>query len=292
MKIGRILFCVLLFASLGRVSAQVTVQVSTEQDQFLPGEAIPAVVRITNRSGQTLTFGQNPDWLKFSMEARDGYLVMKNGDAPVTGEFSLESSEFANIRVNLAPYFQLSKPGHYTITAAVSIPQWKREVLSHPKGFDLIQGARLWEQAFGVPKKAGDTNSPPEMRRYALQEVNYLRSRITLYAQVINNDGKVDHVLPIGPMISFGQPEPEVDKFSNLHILYQNGPRNFSYVVINPDGELIKRQNYEYTTRPRIMADADGNLAVVGGTRRISRDDVPPPNLSAGQNAPAPTTIP
>ena len=292
MKIGRILFCVLLLASLGRLSAQVTVEVTTTQDQFLPGEALPAVVRITNRSGQTLNFGKDPDWLKFSIEAGDGYLVMKNGDTPVTGEFSLESSEFASVRVNLAPYFQLSKPGHYTITAAVSIPQWKREVLSSPKGFDLIQGARLWEQAFGVPKKSSDTNAMPEMRRYALQEANYLRSRLMLYAQVIDNDGKVNRVLAIGPMISFGQPEPQVDKVSNLHVLYQNGPRSFSYVVVNPDGDLIKRETYEYTTRPRIMADADGNLTVVGGTRRITRDDIPPPNLSAGQNVSAPTTNP
>lgn len=286
-KIGRLLSCVLLLASLGRLSAQVTVEVLSDQDEFLPGEAIPAAVRIVNRSGQTLKLGQNEGWLKFSVAARDGYIVVKNGDAPVAGEFTLESSERATVRVNIAPYFQLSKPGHYTITATVQIPAWKREILSAPLGFDLIDGARLWEQEFGVPKKGGDANAEPEMRRYALQEANYLRSHLTLYAQVFGEGGKVIKVQPIGPMVSFGQPEPRVDKSSNLNILYQNGPRSFSYVVLNPDGEIIKRQTYDYTTRPRLLADAEGNLNVVGGARRITHDDVPPPS-TAGQDVSAP----
>ena len=271
-----------------RLSAQVTVEVLTDQDEFLPGEAIPVVTRITNRSGQTLTFGRDQGWLKFSIQGHEGYVAM-NGEAPVTGEFTLQSSERANVRVNIAPYFQLTKTGHYLVTAAVTVPEWKRQISSSPKAFDVIQGARLWEQEFGVPKAPGDTNAVPEMRRYALQQANYLRSRIILYVQVTDTAGKINKVLPVGPMISFGQPEPQVDKMSNLHVLYQNGPRMFSYVVVNPDGELIKRQTYDFTTRPRITADADGNLTVVGGTRRITHDDVPPPKSSAGNDVSAPT---
>ena len=56
---------VLLFASLGRLSAQVTVEVLTDQDEYLPGEAIPVIARITNRSGQTLKLGHDRGWLKF-----------------------------------------------------------------------------------------------------------------------------------------------------------------------------------------------------------------------------------
>jgi hypothetical protein len=288
-KNARLLFCALLFASITRLSAQVTVEVLTAQDEFLPGEAIPVIARITNRSGQTLKLGRDEGWLKFSIEARDGYVAYKNGDAPVAGEFTLESSERANVRVNLAPYFQLPKPGHYTITASVVIPEWNRDISSDPKGFDIIQGARLWEQDFGVPKLPGDTNPAPVMRHYALQEANYLRSHLTLYVQVNDDTGKLNKVLPIGPMVSFGQPDPRVDKLSNLHVLYQNGPRTFSYTVVNPDGDLILRQTYDYTTRPRLMPDADGNLMIVGGTRRISRDDIPSPKFSAGNDIPAPT---
>jgi hypothetical protein len=285
-KNASLLFCVLLSASIVRLPAQMTVEVLTDQDQFLPGESIRVIARVTNRSGQTLKLGRDNNWLKFSIEAKDGYVVFKNGDVPVAGEFTLESAEFANVKVDLAPYFQISKAGRYAITATVYIPEWGQAVSSAPKGFDVIKGARVWEQDFGVPK----TNGVPEMRRYALQQANYLRSHLTLYAQVTDTTGKVNKVVPIGPMVSFGQPEPKVDKESNLHILYQNGPRSFSYTVINPDGEIITRQTYDYTTRPQLLPDSNGNLTVVGGTRRITRDDIPPLKSSVVNDAPTPPT--
>jgi hypothetical protein len=286
-----LLFCALLFASVCRLSAQVTVEVSTYQDEFLPGEAIPVVVKITNRSGQALKLGQSAGWLKFSIEARDGYVAFKNGEVPVPGDVTIESAQWASVRVDLAPYFQLPKAGHYAISASVDVPEWKQQIRSEKKWFDVIQGARLWEQEFGVPKAAGNTNALPEMRKYALQEANYLRSRLTLYVQVTDVSGKINKVLPIGPMISFGQPDPKVDRVSNLHVLYQTGPRSFSYIVINPDGEMITRQTYDYTTRPKLMADASGDLGIVGGTRRFTHDDIPPLKTSAGNDIPASTNL-
>ena len=281
-----LLLCVLLFASLGRLSAQVTVEVMTDQDEFLPGEAIPVIARIINRSGQTLKFGPETGWLRFAIQAKQGYVGMKNGEPPIDAEFTLESSERADVRVNLAPYFQLEKTGHYQITATVSVPEWKRRIQSDSKGFDVIKGARIWEQEFGVPKTAGDTNAEPEMRLYALQEANYLRSHLMLYVQVTDSNGKANKVQPIGPMISFGQPEAKVDKVSNLHVLYQNGPHSFSYTITNPDCQIIARQTYEYTSRPHMVSDADGNITVDGGTRRISPDDLPAPKVSADVSAP------
>ena len=85
------------------VSAQVTAEVTLEQEQFLGGEALPAAVRVTNRSGQTLHFGSEPDWLTFLVESRDGFIVVKNGEVPVLGEFTLESSKVATRHVDLAP---------------------------------------------------------------------------------------------------------------------------------------------------------------------------------------------
>ena len=280
----------MLFASLGHLSAQVTVEIMTDQDEFLPGEAIPVIARVTNRSGQTLKFSRDQRWLKFVVQAKTGYVAMKHGEPSVDEEFTLESSERADVRVNIAPYFQLEKTGHYQITATVAVPEWKRQIHSDPKGFDVIKGARIWQQDFGVPKSPGDTNAAPEMRLYALQEANYLRNHLILYVQVSDAAGKINRVQPIGPMISFGQPDVKIDKISNLHVLYQNGPRSFSYTITNPDCEIIARQTYDYTSRPRLVADAEGKITVDGGTRRISRDDVPSSKSSAGNDFPPPPT--
>jgi hypothetical protein len=274
-----LIFCVLLL-SISRLCAQVTVEVLTTQDEFLPGEDIPVAARIVNHSGQTLNLGRDNEWLKFSVEARDHFVVMKTGDVPVNQPFTLESSERATVRVNLAPYFNLPRPGRYLITATVTIPQWNQQINSQPKGFDVIQGAKLWEERFGLPKTPGSTNPLPEMRAYALQQANYLHSAITLYVQLSDEAGRINKVFPLGPMVSFGQPEPRVDKLSNLHVLYQNGPRTFIYTVVNPDGKIILRQTYDFTTRPRMIADAEGGIAVAGGARRVNHNDIPAPDFT------------
>jgi hypothetical protein len=265
-----------LFASMGCVSAQVKVEVALEQDQFLPGEALPAAVRITNRSGQTLRLGGDVGWLTFAVQSRDGFIVVKTGEVPVAGEFTLESSKRAIKQVDLSPYFNLKKTGRYSIIATVRIKEWNQVITSEPKPFDIITGAKLWEQEVGVPK-TGATDTAPEVRKYTLQEANYLSTQLRLYFQLTDGSGKVYKVFPIGPMISFSQPEPQVDRLSNLHVLYQNGPHSFSYTVINSEGDVITRQRYDFTTRPRLKADADGNITVTGGVRRVTSDDVPAP---------------
>lgn len=280
MKSFGLFFCILLVSTV-HLSAQLDVQVSTEQDEFLPGEAIPVAARIVNHSGQTLKLGQDNGWLNFSIEGRDGYVVLKTGDVPVNQPFTLESSERATVRVNLAPYFHLPRPGRYLIRATVTIPQWHEQFNSNPKGFDVIKGARLWQEQFGVPKTADSSNGPPELRTYALQEANYLHSRLTLYVQIIDDAGKLNKVFPIGPMVSFGQPEPKIDKSSNLHVLYQDGARTYNYTVIDPDGNVILRQTYDYTTRPRLVANDDGDVIVSGGARRITHYDIPPPTITS-----------
>ena len=83
---------------------------------------------------------------------------------------------------------------------------------------------------------------------------------------------------------------PRLIKLSHLHVLYQNGPRTFSYTVLTPECEIITRQTYDYTSRPRMIADADGNITVEGGTRRISRDDLPAPKSPVVNDVSAPPT--
>ena len=267
-----------------QVAAVVTAEVTLEQEQFLPGEALPVAVRITNRSGQTLRLGGDPDWLTFSVESRDGFIVGKNDEVPVTGEFVLESGNRATRRVDLAPYFNLAQPGRYHIIAQVHIKEWDRQIASDAKSFDVTQGLKLWSEEFGVPPPAGATNPAPEVRKYILQQANYLRGQLKLYLRLTDaTESKVFKVFPLGPIVSFGEPEKQLDNRSNLHVLYQTGARSFAYTVINPDGDVVLRQTYDYaTSRPRLRANQEGDFAIVGGARRVTANDVPPPKPEAG----------
>jgi len=270
----------LLLAGVFPASAQLTVEVLQDQQQFLPGEAMQTAVRIVNRSGQTLRMGSESNWLTFSMETVDGPAVPQMSDVPVAGEFVLESSKMATKRVDLAPYFALNQPGRYSIIATVRVKAWDREINSAPKNFDLIQGTHLWQQEFGIPKTSGDTNAPPEIRKYMLQQANYLKGELRLYVRLTDATGaRTFQVFPVGRMVSFSRPEPQLDQSSNLHLLFANGPHSFSYTVVSPYGELMTRRTYEYlnNARPRLKADENGNIDVTGGTRRLTANDLPPP---------------
>jgi len=279
----------LLLAPLIPLSAQVKVEVVLDQEQFLAGESLPAAVKIRNRSGQTLRMGREADWLTFSVESRDGFVVAKSGEAPVVGEFTLGSSQVATKQVELAPYFALTRPGRYSIIATVRIREWDGQATSEPKSFDIINGATLWTRDFGVPPPAGATNQPPEIRRYTLQQANYLRKQLRLYLRLTDeSESRIIKVLSIGPMFGFSQPEPRVDQRSQLHLLYQNGARTFSYTVVNPDGEIVLRQTHEYIgSRPRLQTGDDGNISVVGGLRRETSDDLPRPPKKTDEAKPA-----
>ena len=262
--------------------AQVGVELLLDQDHFLPGESVPVGVRIVNHSGQTLHFGADDHWLDFSIEGRDGHALPAEAVLAVQGLFDVPASTAATRRIDLAPGFNLSRPGVYWVTATVRVAGWDQALVSKRKSFDVIAGTTLWEADVGVPRPDG---KPPEIRKYALQQAIHLKN-MKLYVRVTDPSGaRVIRVFPIGPLISFSRPERQIDRSSNLHVLYQTGARSFNYSVINPDGLLLVRQTYDYTdTRPVLRVDGDGRIHVGGGARRASADDLPTPMLSPPVN--------
>ena len=259
------------------VRAQVSVEVELAQDKFLPAESVPVAVRVINRSGRTLHLGAHADWLTFSVEGRDGFVVEKTGEVPVVEAFTLASGDVATRRADLAPYFSLARAGGYRVEATVQLRELEGRATSKAKKFDVIEGAIIWSQEFGVPPAAGVTNQPLEVRRYTLLQANYLKSQLRLYFRVSDEaDQRVIKVFPVGPMVSFSEPKEQLDHDNNLHLIYQSGRVDCLYVMITPEGEILRRQTYEYAgTRPRLTADDSGNISVAGGLRRPTSSDLP-----------------
>jgi hypothetical protein len=258
-----------------RAAAQVSVEITMDQEQFLPSEAVPVAVKITNRSGQQLHLGAAADWLTFSVESTDGFIVIKNAEVPVTGEFDLESSQIGIIkRVDLQPYFQMGRHGRYKVIATLRIKDWSASVNSAPKTFDVVNGAKLWSQDFGVP---GVTNSQPEVRKFTLEEANYLRSQLRLYVRVSDqSESQVFKVTTLGQMVSFSDPDAKVDRTSQLHVLWQAGAQVFNYALINANGEVVRQAVYNNAgSRPRLVVNEQGEVAVAGGTRRVKPEELP-----------------
>lgn len=273
----RLVAVLLLLGAWFHVAAQVSVEVVLDQGNYLPGEQLLAGVRIVNRSGQTLHLGEGADWVLFSIEKLNGGLLEQTGHPPVEGAFDLESTKQATMKVDLEPCFDLREPGRYLISATVKLKDWNKVMMTKQVPFDVIEGTKLWEQVFGVPPAPG-TSEPPEVRKYTLQQANYLKDQLRLYLRVSTAEGRVLKLINVGPMISFGQPEPQLDSRSRLHLLYQNGAKRFAYLIVDPAGEIKLRQTYEYTdSRPRLRLDDKGQIAIIGGVRRLMSDDLPAP---------------
>jgi hypothetical protein len=67
-----------------------------------------------------------------------------------------------------------------------------------------------------------------------------------------------------------------LDRLNRLHVLYQSGARVFNYSVVNPDGDIIWQENFDYLdARPRLQTDDNGDITVLGGVRRVKPDDIP-----------------
>jgi hypothetical protein len=108
-----------------------------------------------------------------------------------------------------------------------------------------------------------------------------LHTQKQIYVRVGNESGSQTFALtPVGSMVSFSQPEAQLDRFSNLHILYQGGASSFIYSVVNPDGDIVRREIYDYRdTHPRLGANDDGDIVVIGGVRRVRPDELPSAKL-------------
>jgi hypothetical protein len=283
----------LLAVAAGTARAQVngiTAELELLQDQYLPDEDLQLRVKITNRSGQPLTFGQDTNWITFHIIGENNYLPPKTGEMPVVGEFTLPSGTSGERPFNPTPFYDLRRPGHYRIGATIKIPQWNQENQVIPcksASFTVADGLPIHGLAniqFGVPPPPGVTNVAPEIRNYSLIKVAYLDA-LKLYFRLTDAYGRTLTVFPLSGMLSFSEPEAQLDRFNNFHVLTQTGARAFTYFVLTPDGHLVVRQTHDYgMRRPVLRTTDDGRIFVAGGQRRITEYDVPPPAAESARS--------
>jgi hypothetical protein len=271
-----------LHAQINGVSAELKL----DSEEYLPGEALQLMVRVMNRSGQVVSFGADQNWLTISMTTDKGSPCPKLDDMPVQGEFSLQSGEAGTKTVNPTPYYDFRTIGRYRVSATVRIPQWGQEITCKPVSFTIGSGVPILNLAnlqIGVPLAPGATNKVPEMRSYTLLKVSSLKE-VKLYFKLADSRGKTLRVFPIARMTSFSEPEGQIDRYNNLHVLHQIGARTFNYCVLSPEGRWVARQTYLYAgSRPVLRMTEDGLIRVVGGARKLSENDYPPAPESARQ---------
>jgi len=260
---------------------------SVEEKQLLPDEKMHLKLTVENRSWRDLKLGTTNDWLTFTVLGERNRPVAPIGADRIyiEGEASVPAGESASREFNLTPYFDIRKPGHYTVKATIKIPQWQQEVAAEEASFDIVSGlplANIPDLEVGVPLLQPRGNQPPQIRRYRLEKSDALAGA-KLYVRLTDVTGSQTlRLIPLGPYFSYSEPAVKLDRFNDLHVLHQTDAKMFTSCVINTLGQMLERQTYRYTDeRPTLRAEADGTVVVVGGQREISDSDLPPPEKQA-----------
>lgn len=270
------LICLILGVLLPpRAAAQIDVRIKSEQEQFLPAEAIAVSVRIGNFTGGPLPLGTHPHWIAFTVERADGGVVNKLSEPAELGEFVLQQATAGTVHFDLAPQFALEQAGTYRITATVTPIAGRETFASPPLKVEIVNGVRLNEdRMFGYTGLDGTVVA----RKYILQQVNFLKN-LRLYLRVTDGaENQTLKVLQLGQLVSFNHPQWVMDRKSHLHVLHQTGPDDLRYHEVDPEGTLVTRQIWRISgRRPELRVNESGEIAVVGGTRRPDRSDIPVP---------------
>lgn len=296
------LVAVLLGLSLQPARSQgsgILVELILEETIFLPGEEIPVGVRVSNLAGRPVTFADHPRWLTFYVESKNGDIPDRLRELPLRPAFTLEPAKAGTTWWDIGQCFDLLRGGQYNVRAEVLVTDWDQSLLSAPAQITIQPARKFWETAFGVPPDPDRPEATPEIRRFALQTAVRERER-RLYARVTSEDeGHIFRVVLLDRMLSFSNPEQQLDGSSQLHVLFQTGGSSYTYTVIDPNGEMVVRQRHDIASgiRPRLVKANNGQIAVTGGVRFPTPMDIPPytpppPSAAPITVAPAVTNAP
>jgi len=235
-----------------------------------------------NNSGRDIDLrddsGQH--WFGFEVTAAEGRLLapLVQTEEPA---LHIESGKTVTRKVNLTPLFPVHDFGTYHVRANVFFPDLNKFFYSSSKVFQIGDGRTIWQRTVGVPDGSAAAG---DIRTYSLL-TNRFVDHTSLYVRVESRErGVVYTTYSLGRILSGDEPQAEIDRANQLHVLHCAGPRNWAYSHVGLNGELFKHSTFlETKTRPRLRLTADGNVAVRGGALDVPVADTkrgPAPKLS------------
>ena len=257
---------------------QLQVELSFKRLQYIAHEPVLATVRIVNNSGRDVDLRDEngQPWFGFEINAGEGRALapLQRNTEPA---LHIEAGKTVTRRIDLTPRFPVTDFGTYHARANVYFPDLNKFFYSSTKVFQVGGGRTIWQKTVGVPEGMPGAG---EMRTYSLL-TNRFVDHTSLYVRVENKQaGVVYKTYSLGRIIATDDPQAEVDRANQLHVLHCAAPRNWAYSHVGWNGELFARSTFHETrTRPRLRHRPDGNIAVSGGAL-----DVPIAETKRGPN--------
>jgi len=277
----QLLWLLAAMAVTGELGAQLNVRLQAEKDFYLLYEAIPLLVSLQNHSGRTLHLEGSTEesWLTFSVHDQNGGIVRPAGRVNTADTVLIPAGQTIQRTVDILPLFELRSRGSYSVQAQVNVGEIR--AISAPIKFTILEGRELWSQTVGLP--SADTGKD-EYRVFTLLAHRTDRED-RLYVSVKDHPPRLVYgVIPIGSFLPVHTPTAQIDREAHLHVLFQNAPRSFGYVEVDPQARIVQRAAFsDYMSRPRLLNDR-GVVTVSGGEqiypkveRILSEEELNPP---------------
>lgn len=249
--------------------AQIQVELKFKRLQYVAHEPVMATVKITNLAGRDIDLhdenGQH--WFGFEVNAGEGRLlapVRQNAPEPA---LHVEAGKTVTRKINLTPVFPVHDLGSYHVRANVYFADLNKFFYSQTKVFQVADARPIWQKTVGIPDGRPGAG---EVRTYSLLS-NRFPDHTSLYVRVENKNRSVVYTTySLGRVIAYDEPQAELDRANQLHVLHCAAPRSWAYSHIGLNGELLGHSTFmETKTRPRLRHTADGAIAVSGGMRDV-----------------------
>ena len=241
-----------------------------ERESYLLYESIPVIVNIRNDSGRSIQLEGSRDysWLNFTVSDNDGSSIRRLGRVNTDQTVILPAGQSITRTVDLIPLFEIRSSGNYRARVTLNIDAM--QTFSETVKFNVTKGRTLWQKTIGLPSVDNDKD---EYRNYTLQAFRTDKDE-RLYIIVKDNPPQVVYgVVPLGPFLAIYEPVSEVDRYGHLHVLYQNGPRSFAYVEIDPRAKQLQRSVYsDYMSHARLVNEK-GVVTLQGGEQVYPRPE-------------------
>ena len=277
MRRGYLFLLVGALLSLNAHAQLLNVTMTTDRNNFLPNQAVVVKLTIRNNSSQNVLLADGADWIQFSAHDGRGIPVLRNGNPPQGKPVLVGNWKSQVWTYQLAPIFDFSKPGVFTIQARIKIRQFNNFMLDvRPLKFQVVAGVKIAEMRRGVaPRQVGQS---PDLRTYTLRSTR-VHGRTHLFLRVEGtrgNEMRIYNVLDLGRKVPFGKPQMEMDPKGVTHVFCQFYAKNFRYYQVDAEGQLLVRQSYFFNKYPpALVRGEDGRVGITGAHRELMEDDFP-----------------
>ncbi len=254
-----------LLVGAATAQAQIEVELKFKRLQYIAHEPILATVQIANNSGRDIDLhddnGQH--WFGFEISSGEGQLLPPLRQDAAESALHVEAGQTVTRKINLTPLFPVHDFGAYHVRANVYFPDLNKFFYSTTKVFQVSDARPIWQKTVGVPDGMPAVG---ELRTYSLLSNRFL-DHTSLYVRVENkNSGVVYATYSLGRILANEDPQAELDRANQLHVLHCAAPRTWAYSHVGLNGELLAHSTFlESKTRPRLRHTTDGSIAVNGG---------------------------